>query len=309
MPKHRDDAPLDERPPRRSAGSPPADPRRTELTSRHDRKHRPIPHGRWARCLSCLALVAALLVGATAFDAIPASAQTSRSDLPIVAGTRVGVPGMRQCTVGAVLRATGLLANFTEYSRGIRYLLIAEHCAQDRAEVKVGGSVVGNVVWTAPQDDLELVRVAPSTRRQVVCSGASQLHRCSIVETVTPLAVGKVILSTPFGERPIPMRPPAVPGTDESFCTSGSSTGVNCSWITTPTPREGFRPGQVAAGHTEGIGVIVGDSGGPVVGRQGQFYGIIVSRGLDQNAGLMAYIPAERALHAVGSGYELAGLS
>lgn len=242
-----------------------------------------------------------------ALGAGPAVAQEVRTQLPIVAGTRVDVPGSRQCTVGAVLQATGLFSRISAFQRGIRYLVIAKHCAQNGAEIKVAGQDVGSVIWTAPDDDLEIVRVDPNVRRQPVCSGASQLHRCTIIEDVFPRARGRVFLNTPFGERPIPLSRSDAPGANETFCTSGSSTGVNCSWTTVPTPARGYSPGEVAAAHATGIGVIAGDSGGPVVGVNGQFYGIIVTRGLRENYGLMGYIPAGRVFQKLGSGYELAG--
>nr|WQM79103.1 hypothetical protein PCFP21_255 [Curtobacterium flaccumfaciens pv. poinsettiae]WQM79199.1 hypothetical protein PCFP23_250 [Curtobacterium flaccumfaciens pv. poinsettiae]WQM79337.1 hypothetical protein PCFP24_435 [Curtobacterium flaccumfaciens pv. poinsettiae]WQM79412.1 hypothetical protein PCFP11_325 [Curtobacterium flaccumfaciens pv. poinsettiae]WQM79447.1 hypothetical protein PCFP31_065 [Curtobacterium flaccumfaciens pv. poinsettiae] len=247
-----------------------------------------------------------LLVGTVVSltGASPASAQDLRSELPIVAGTRLEVPGMRQCTVGAVLRSTSIFSRLTAFSRGKRYLLIAKHCAPDGADIKVGGQSVGKVIWTAPSDDLELVQVDPNFNRQVVCQPGS-VHRCTIVEHVYPRAFGRVFLAPNGRPRTIPMTASSVPGGDERFCTSGSSTGVNCSWSTAPTPRTGFAPGEAAASHTQGIGVIAGDSGGPVVGANGQFYGIIVTRGIGPLLGLMGYIPSSRALSAVGS-YEIA---
>ncbi|MBF4619476.1 serine protease [Clavibacter sp. VKM Ac-2873] len=202
--------------------------------------------------------------------------------------------------------ATGFFSSITPFQRGVRYLMIAKHCAQNGAEVKVGGEVVGSVTWTAPDYDLEMVRVDPNVRRTPVCTGASQLHNCFIKEDIFPRAFGRVFLDTPFGERPIPMRAGAQPGADETFCTSGSSTGVNCSWTSAPTPARGYEPGEVAAAHASGIGVIMGDSGGPVVGVNGQFYGIIVTQGLQENVGLMGYIPASRVLGEVSSNYALA---
>lgn len=262
--------------------------------------------GRRPGATAAIAFTVILTIVTSVLGAGPAHAQVLRSELPVVAGTRLEVPGGKQCTVGAVLRATGIIANISQYSRGIRYLLIAKHCAQDKAEVKVGDKAIGVVTWRASDDDLALVRVDPNSTRRVVCSGAYQLHRCTIVETITPRALGRVILDTPFSTRAVPMRPAATPGGNERFCTSGSTTGVNCSWIKTPTPATGYSPGEAAAANTDGVGVLVGDSGGPVVGTQGQFYGIIVTRGIGANLGLMGYIPSDRAMRALGSGYTLA---
>ncbi|MBF4461144.1 hypothetical protein [Rathayibacter sp. VKM Ac-2878] len=186
-------------------------------------------------------------------------------------------------------------------------MLIAKHCADfPNAQVKVAGQLIGEVAWRAPDDDLALVRVEPTVRRHLDCNPGSDGGQCHIQEQVFPRALGRVFLNERFGEQAVPMRAAALPGGNETFCTSGSSTGVNCSWTPVRTPSDGFSPGEAAAAFGTGIGVIVGDSGGPVIGTQGQFYGIIVKRGINRLQGLMAYIPSDRVFRALPYYYTIA---
>lgn len=225
------------------------------------------------------ATVAIIAVGvalmSVAVGASPANAQDTRDQLPIVAGTRLQVSNSTFCTVGAVLRSTSIFSNLTSYQRAKRYLLIAKHCAPYKGNIKVGGASIGTVIWTAPDDDLELVEVAPNYQRRLVCRGGSAGPDCSIVETSLPRAFGRVFLSSDGRLRAVPMRAAATPGGDETYCTSGSTTGVNCSWKTVATPPRPLDPGGATAIHSSGYGVLQGDSGGQLLVLTGSFTGLL----------------------------------
>lgn len=256
-----------------------------------------------------IAIFGVVLTFATACaGAPPANAVTVfRTQFPIVAGTGLITPGGGMCTVGAVLKSTGLLSLLTSYQRAVRYIVMAKHCANyDGAELTLRNQDAARVIWRSSTDDLLIAKVEPSTRRNVVCTGVSQQHNCRIDIEATPRALGRVVLTTTMGERAAPVRGTAVPGADEHYCTSGVITEMDCNWTTVPIPAEGWDPGEVAAQNARGYTLSTGDSGGPVVGMGGQLYGIITKRGLNAYHDMMAYIPMARVFESIPHYYELA---
>ncbi|QWL30688.1 S1 family peptidase [Rathayibacter toxicus] len=256
--------------------------------------------------LLCLALLGTVIAGAA-----PAQAQAQiRDQFPVVAGTALETPGARQCTIGAILKSSSFPDLLIMYRRATRYAVIARHCINFVGDtVKVGGEDLGNVSFISRTDDIALIKIKPNTRRQPTCFSSSLGPRCAIASSSTPRAEGQVILGSPASPRLMRVRGTGVPTRDETFCTSGSVTGVNCTWRTTPTPpaSDGFDPGEVAARTTSpALSVVFGDSGGPVLNTRGQLYGIIVRRGTDHLLGVAGYVPMSRVWATIGNYYNLA---
>lgn len=255
-----------------------------------------------------LGLTTMLLIVATLFGfATPANAlDRVRNSTPVVAGTIVQTP-LGYCTVGAVLKKNTPGANASLVLAGVRYLVLAQHCAPKiGAAVGLNGRQIGVVTWMSSTDDVELVQVPPEVTSPKGCYGQ---HGCFQGNQVAPLAVGRVVLSTRGGERAVPMRPAAVPGADERFCTSGGFSGVNCNWmLDTDRPGNwGDDRGTIAV-TTGGRGAQNGDSGGPVIGEQGQLYGIIQRGGDGAYTSLMQYLPIDEILSQLDHGYDIAPL-
>ncbi|WP_146083775.1 hypothetical protein [Clavibacter michiganensis] len=248
-----------------------------------------------------------LITAATTPEPAEAAADF-RKAFPIAAGSSVYNSRHQPCTVGAVLKANGFFANITEVQRKTRYLVIAGHCGNNGQDIGLEGhGVVGRIIWESGDADLAIVRVDPSVTHRPHCMPNSQLHNCTILTTVSPLATGRIFLRSPFSGQPrsFPIQGTGVPGADERFCTSGATTGINCNWSTVPLP-EGFGAHQAGA-QSDGLFLEGGDSGGPVAGRAGQLYGIIARMGNDLGPArdIMSYTPIAR-LFQEQSGYSIA---
>ena len=252
------------------------------------------------------------MVGVCLIVAAPLAVEAAHADdrweYPIIAGSTVEVPGGRMCTVGAVLQSAGMFSRLTAYQRGVRYLVIAKHCVNEvGSAIRFRDEQIGEVSFMSPDRDIALVKVDPVMRRQPVCSGASQLHRCFISEDSTPRASGKILLRANNGVGVIPVAGSGDPRGDEIFCTSGSVTGVNCGWRLAAGDHDGvFPPGENVARSMRNQSVVMGDSGGPVAGRDGTLYGIITTRGNGQYEGLMSYVPMSKVFDTIGPYYALA---
>ncbi|AZZ56923.1 trypsin-like peptidase domain-containing protein [Rathayibacter iranicus] len=234
-----------------------------------------------------------------------ATAQSLRDQIPIVAGTALEVEGARFCTAGAVLRATGLLSRAWPIANATRYVVMAGHCGTVGETVKVGDAVAGTITWVSSDYDLALVKIPPSTVQRPVCSGASQLHHCSI-PPATPRAVGRIILNRGSTQQAVPVPGFGIAGVGEHFCTSGAVSFVNCTFEIASVKSSWLSPGELAAHTTTGFSLQPGDSGGPVANISGRLYGIIISGGEDDHAGVFGYIPMSTIFHDLGYDYELA---
>ncbi|NRD09131.1 hypothetical protein [Rathayibacter agropyri] len=251
--------------------------------------------------MSLLFLLAGLFSVAT-----PANAQDdARFTSPLVAGASVSTSTGAFCTVGAVLKRTGPGANIVPYVAATRYLVLAKHCApRIGATITFNFRPIGTVTWISATDDVELVQVAPEVTKPENCSGA---HGCFHGSIIAPRAVGRVVISTRGGERAVPMRAPAVPGADERFCTSGAVSHMNCNWMTdSERPANWGDDTGAIAQSTSGQTVEHGDSGGPVIGEQGQLYGIIQRVGTGPYTDLMQYLPIDQLFAQTGRAYEIA---
>lgn len=255
--------------------------------------------GRLTLALAGVLLLVAAFVGV----AIPANAQDSaRTRTPIVAGTIVTGPRGNICTVGAVLKRNGPGSNLSPFIRAVRYLVLAKHCApQIGAAVFFNSVHIGTVSWMSASDDVELVQVAPSITLPQGCF--SSINGCFIGSIARPRAVGQVIMRVGGSEAPVPMRPPATPAMGERFCTSGSTTGVNCYWML-PGGR-GINP--AAQGFAVNpLGLDFGDSGGPVISQQGQLYGIIQRGGMEGFWAFMRYMPIDQLFRQLDHEFDIA---
>ncbi|AZZ54792.1 hypothetical protein [Rathayibacter iranicus] len=253
-------------------------------------------------------LISVLLVlGAMVGFASPANALNQiRRTTPIVAGTVIASP-TKTCTVGAVLVRNTVGAFASSVTAAVRYLVLAKHCAPAiGTTIRLGTRPIGIVTWISAVDDVELVQVPPEITSTQGCHGA---HGCFGGDLIVPLASGRVVLGTPGGERAVPMKPAAIPGADERFCTSGGISGVNCRWmVETDRPGNwGDSAGQIAVTTGDRLPQR-GDSGGPVVGQQGQLYGIIQRGGFGSYSNLMQYLPIEELFSQLNHEFDIAPL-
>ncbi|GAB7305075.1 hypothetical protein MAFF212519_29620 [Clavibacter michiganensis] len=103
-----------------------------------------------------------------------------------------------------------------------------------------------------------------------------------------------------------------VPGPRETFCTSGAVTRSLCEWTSTNVPPAWVQHHVYAAAHSTGANLLKGDSGGAVVSRTGDFYGIATDSGLydsdHSNIDIMGYTDAARVLSDF-RGYHMAPAS
>lgn len=260
------------------------------------------------RTVALRAGICALALAALLGQAAPAAtAQSLRDQIPIVAGTSLGVEGAHRCTAGAVLQSRTWRSLVAPVARATRYVVLAGHCASLGEEITVGGQVVGTVTWISPTHDVEIAKIPPSMISRPLCSGASQLHHCTIANP-TPKAVGRIILSNGSLPEALPIRGIGVPAFGERFCTSGAVSFTNCSFeLEDEVPAWGtWRPDEMAARTHNGHNVVDGDSGGPVASMGGTLYGIILIGGTHRIAGIMGYLPMDVILQDLGYQYGLA---
>jgi hypothetical protein len=245
--------------------------------------------------------------------ASPASATTDlRVSAPVMAGSLITYGGTRaQCTAGAVLTYDGYLGLISAKDRATRYILTAGHCGTLHQGVIIGRTTPGTVTWVSPDSDLELITVEPEVHVEPRCDHSSLYgSTCYVANRYTPRAVGRVALTTAGspGERDIPMQALGTPGADETFCSSGQVTLSRCVWrffLGRETPFPSRFAGVVRAVTGPGNGVRPGDSGGPVVDRQGTLYGIIATSQSVHAFDLLGYTPI-RAFFRQQPGYALA---
>lgn len=258
------------------------------------------------RATAILAGICGITALATLCPAVPsATAQSLRDQIPIVAGTALQLRGYGLCTAGAVLQPRTWLSRATPVGRATRYVVLAKHCGGLGSTVMVGDQVVGSVTWTSSTYDLAIATIPPSIVQRPICSGASQLHHCTLPDA-TPRAVGRVVLQRGLFPAAVPVPGFGIPAIGEHFCTSGAMSLVLCGFSSVPLPPTLWPAGAVAAGHYDGLMPIPGDSGGPVVSYTGRLYGIITSGVIDAYGGTLAYLPLPLILEELGYIYGLA---
>ncbi|CAQ01095.1 putative pat-1 homologue [Clavibacter sepedonicus] len=266
---------------------------------------------RWWRAVRGRAsslIAVAVVVIASLTVAAPARAVDfeARSETPIRAGSVITFyggsgsgfahPVDHHCTAGPVLVARGIISNFTEYLRAVRYVTIPVHCGVQGQKAYAGDVEIGAVSWESPDADLAVVRVEPSAVRVSQCYHTSSGPRCTIVTHYTPRAVGEVFVAVNRRGQELPLRVAGakVPSDREVFCSSGMVTGVKCTWTTTPEP-PGWRPTgpHELIARTSGGNVLNGDSGAPVVSQDAKIIGMVVGSGDDDGPyrTFMTYIP------------------
>ncbi|RIJ45048.1 hypothetical protein DZF93_00465 [Clavibacter michiganensis subsp. insidiosus] len=206
------------------------------------------------------------------------------------------------CTAGPVLRASGFFSNLTASAQAFRYVITAGHCASVGQAVRVADTQVGKVTWVSGQSDLALVRIDPYASRSPQCFPTTLgHHHCQIVTHYEPRATGQVILArNRLGqELPLPVTGSGVPQPREIYCVSGAQSGVNCTFVSIPTPAGLNLGAHVLTSETHGAATTVGDSGGPVVSRSGKIYGIHVDGGRSgsQDESIEGYIPISQFFH------------
>ena len=210
----------------------------------------------------------------------------SRTELPVVAGTRVRLGEGGDCTVGVVLtKRPGYFEYFDPKFRATRFGIIAGHCAHRVGEaVLVGRTVVGSVVSRDPHIDVSLFKIEPERHGHYDCHPTSFGPHCFGVNfTYSPRGFGKVILRP--GERQastaIPMTGTGVPTIAEQYCISGSTSGLDCRFSEASIPPDSAwtRSNVPRAAFNQWHNVQPGDSGGPVVSVNGKFYGIVTDAG------------------------------
>lgn len=264
--------------------------------------------GLWLRLTGFLLVFVTLFSVSTFSGSTPVRAdELLRTQIPLVAGSVLWTDSGTFCTVGAVLKRNGWDANVSTYTAAFRYLILAKHCAPEiGAQLGLGRQPVGIVTWVSATDDVELVQVPPEVTRPEGCYGS---HGCFVGSRIAPRAVGRVVMAVHGRERAIPMRYMAIPGGDERFCTSGAVSRINCNWV---SERErpwtwGDDGGQIAR-STNAIGVEAGDSGGPVIGSEGELYGIIQRFGTGAFVNLMQYLPIATFMAQTDHAYDIAPL-
>lgn len=243
-----------------------------------------------------LSLVVVVALVGVMFSVAPASAvEAERETRPVVAGTRLEFQFGGECTAGAVVQANSWSSLLLPKQRATRYVVTAKHCAnrigegvfvKNEAERIRGIPAVGEVVWKSPDIDLALVKIYPLQHdsRSCVPSSHGGPH-CVPVTTWTPNALGRVLTASlrtrSIYAQPVPGH--GDPGIEETFATSGSTTGVQVNWRNLSVqawpprfrlPRAGDR---AASSNTDFL--LGGDSGGPVFNpTTGKLYGIITDQ-------------------------------
>jgi hypothetical protein len=266
-------------------------------------------------------ITAALLWGVVTVPTAANAVELRRQSPPVVAGTRLVMAQGGECTAGVIMKKdVGFLRGLVSpRENATRYAVIAAHCVHRYGEeILVGREEVGKVIMRSPDHDLALVQIDPEVQQLTHCHVTSFGPSCSRSYSYTPRASGRVFLDGPRpgarGGGPVPMVGYGVPSAGESFCTSGSTTAMQCSWqradipVTSIWHQRGIpKAARSFDGHVAG-----GDSGGPVVSLSGRFYGIISDSGIlagePDLADLMGYTDAHAVL-MFASGYSMAPAS
>ncbi|AWF99844.1 hypothetical protein BEH61_15160 (plasmid) [Clavibacter michiganensis subsp. insidiosus] len=273
------------------------------------------------KVLTSAAVMGAIALALMAPSAANARTSPERSSVPVVVGTEVwGKWSGQDCTVGVVLQKSGLWAALSPRERGARYLVIAKHCVRrttEPIEVRTANGTdveAGSVVALADPDDLALVRIEGSPHGARTCSATSGHVICTPSTVYSPQAFNRVFLPgfTPGHETTLPMTRQGVPGPRETFCTSGAVPRSLCEWTSTSVPPAWVQNHVYAAARSTGANLLKGDSGGAVVSRTGDFYGIATDSGLydsdHSNIDIMGYTDAARVLSDF-RGYHMAPAS
>jgi hypothetical protein len=167
--------------------------------------------------------------------------ERERQMTPIKGGTELRFPDEKNCTAGMVLKKNGLWANLTSSRKAVRYVVTGGHCGSIGDQVIVANRTLGKVIWKSGISDLMLIRVLPSYYQTSHCGiGGSGAPNCIYFVHTHPLAVSRVLTDTlqarGLSSVPITEVRNGAPATG-TFCTSGKTTGVNCTWTTTDLPR------------------------------------------------------------------------
>jgi len=267
--------------------------------------------------LKKLLVVMVVIMGLTAVglsQAGPASAEANRQATPIIAGTRIRMQSGAQCTVGVVLKSTSPTQRLIPKAAATRYIVIANHCVSRNGEgVVVNGKVVGQVISRSGTDDIALAKIDPDPVRTNRCNvGSFGVPLCTSGFRWEPQAHGRVVIASlrTRDDEAVPMPGWGAPGVNETFCTSGSFSGVNCSFAYAPVPESWFPTGISDAAKSDVLNPITGgDSGGPVMSANGKFYGIISLSGMlsatHETQSLMGYVRAEKVFQDF-PGYNIA---
>ncbi|WP_258370427.1 MULTISPECIES: S1 family peptidase [unclassified Curtobacterium] len=175
-------------------------------------------------------------------------------------------------------------------------MVVAKHCANrgdeevyvksDAESARGGIAEVGNVVWRSPDTDLALVKINPTVHNTRACGTTSHGGpSCIPITSYSVNALGRVLTASlrtrSIYAQPVPGS--GDPGEDETFATSGSTTGVQLEWNKLserawPTNFRNRRDGDEAASSNTAF-LLGGDSGGPVFNASsGKLYGIITDQ-------------------------------
>jgi hypothetical protein len=232
-----------------------------------------------ALVLTALLLAAGPSAPARAFDVHTAEVSSLRRQPPIKAGTSLDMLHGR-CTAGAVLYRRDLAGRVTQQQRATRYVVTAAHCGDVGTAVYVDGKLLGAVTFASADLDYSIVTVLPVGSTSRHCAFYGSTPACYPITTYHPQAIGQVFVGGhgfAFAA-PITVPGPREPQGHEDFCTSGAVGGWLCGFHSIGYPANGpTLTDRAAANYNRNISS--GDSGGPVVDRDGHIMGIISSSG------------------------------
>ncbi|QIS40556.1 trypsin-like peptidase domain-containing protein (plasmid) [Clavibacter capsici] len=234
---------------------------------------------------------------AVAFTASSASAvESARQTRPVVAGSQLEFEFGGDCTAGAVVQKNTWSSLLVAKERATRYVVTANHCVartgekvyvRNEIESRHGNTApVGTVYWRSDDIDLALIKIEPTVHVSYTCGSSSHgAPHCLPVTTWTPNALPRVLTASVrtrsiYGQ---PVIGYSDPGPNETFATSGSTTGVQVNWMNLSVRAwpPGFRAphnGDQAASSTTDL-LLAGDSGGPVFNPDtGMLYGIMTDQ-------------------------------
>jgi hypothetical protein len=211
----------------------------------------------------------------------------SRTELPVVAGTRVTFGDRNNvCTIGVVLSKTpSFWTYYKPKDSATRHGIVASHCARRPGEeLLMGRTVIGAVVSFDPVLDIALVRIDPEVHQHYDCHPTSFGPHCFGVNyTFSPRGFGKVILrpGETQASSAIAMNGTGVPTITERYCVSGAVTGLDCRFTEASIPPNSAwtRSNVPRAAFNQYHDLQQGDSGAPVVSYNGKFYGIATDAG------------------------------